>query len=68
MKLSDTGLRIQPFRTHGKPLEVVPYASQKNALKFLQQTLANKRGSGLFHGPSLSGKTTIIQRFGRRLW
>ena len=67
MKLADTGLRMQPFRTHGKPLVVVPYASQRNALLFLQKTLASKSGSGLFHGPSLSGKTTIIQRFASSL-
>jgi len=67
MKLADTGLRKQPFRTHGKPLVLVPYASQKNALHFLQKTHANERGLGLFHGPSLSGKTTIIQRFASTL-
>jgi len=63
MKLADTGLRIQPFRTHGKPLAVIPYASQTNALQFLNDTRANKHGLGLFHGPPLSGKTTIIRHF-----
>lgn len=63
MKLADTGLRIQPFRTHGKPLIVVPYASQANALQFLNDTRTNKHGMGLFHGPPLSGKTTIIRHF-----
>ncbi len=67
MKLADTGLRKQPFRTHGKPLVLVPYASQKNALQFLKKTHANKCGLGLFHGPPLSGKTTIIQRFASSL-
>lgn len=63
MKLADTGLRKQPFRTQGKPLVLVPYASQKNAIQFLTETRSNKRGLGLFHGPPLSGKTTIVQRF-----
>jgi type II secretory pathway predicted ATPase ExeA len=63
MKLADTGLRLQPFRTQGKPLVLVPYASQKNAIHFLDETRANKRGLGLFHGPPLSGKTTIVRQF-----
>ncbi|MGI9270576.1 MAG: FHA domain-containing protein [Woeseiaceae bacterium] len=67
MKLADTGLQKQPFRTHGKPLVLVPYTAQKNALRFLENTRANRYGLGLFHGPSLSGKTTIIHRFANSL-
>lgn len=67
MKLADTGLRIQPFRTHGKPLVLVPYTSQRNAIQFLANTSSNNRGLGLLHGPSLSGKTTIVQRFAESL-
>jgi len=67
MKLADTGLRKQPFRTHGKPLVLVPYASQRNAIRFLGKISSNKRGVGLLHGPSLSGKTTIVQRFASSL-
>lgn len=67
MKLADTGLRKQPFRTQGKPLVLVPYASQKNAIQFLSETRSNKRGLGLFHGPPLSGKTTIVQGFASSL-
>ena len=63
MKLSDTGLRRQPFRTHGKPLVLVPYASQKAAIRFLNQIRFNDRGLGLFHGPPLSGKTSIVHQF-----
>ena len=63
MKLADTGLRKQPFLTQGKPLVLVPYSSQRNAIHFLDETRVNKRGLGLFHGPPLSGKTTIIQQF-----
>jgi type II secretory pathway predicted ATPase ExeA len=60
-------LRKQPFRTQGKPLVLVPYASQKNAIQFLIDTTINKHGLGLFHGPPLSGKTTIVQRFASSL-
>ena len=67
MKLADTGLQKQPFRTHGKPLVLVPYASQKNAMRFLDETRNNKHGLGLFHGPPLSGKTTIVQQFASSL-
>ena len=63
MKIADTGLRKQPFRTHGKPLILVPYTAHKNALQFLDEIRNNKRGLGLLHGPSLSGKTTVIQNF-----
>ena len=63
MKLADTGLRKQPFRTHGKPLVLVPYAAQRNAIRFLSKTRINKHGLGLFHGPPLSGKTTIVHQF-----
>ena len=67
MKLADTGLRKQPFRTQGKPLVLVPYASQKNAIQFLTETRSNKHGLGLFHGPPLSGKTTTVHRFASSL-
>ncbi len=63
MKLADTGLRRQPFQAHGKPLILVPYTSQNAAIRFFNQTRLNKQGLGLFHGPPLSGKTSIIQRF-----
>lgn len=66
MKLSDTGLRRQPFLTHGKPLALVPYASQQAAIRFLDETRSNRRGLGLFHGPPLSGKTSIIRQFAER--
>ena len=63
MKLTDTGLRRQPFLTHGKPLVTVPYASQQAAFQFLHDTHRHDRGLGLFHGPPLSGKTTILKHF-----
>ena len=67
MKLADTGLRKQPFRTHGKPVVLVPYAAHRKAIQFLDHTRVKKRGVGLFHGPPLSGKTTIVQQFANSL-
>ncbi len=63
MKLEDSGLRRQPFQTHGKPIVLVPYASQKAAIRFLNETRFNDHGLGLFHGPPLSGKTSAIRQF-----
>lgn len=67
MKLADTGLRKQPFRTHGKPVVLVPYAAHRKAIRFLDETRANAHGLGLFHGPPLSGKTTIVGQFAESL-
>jgi type II secretory pathway predicted ATPase ExeA len=63
MNLAATGLRRQPFQTHGTPSILVPYASQQAALRFLNSTCRNAHGLGLFHGPPLSGKTSIIRHF-----
>lgn len=63
MNLSATGLRRQPFKTHGAPSVLVPYASQNAAIRFLNGTCRNDHGLGLFHGPPLSGKTSIIRHF-----
>lgn len=63
MELGVAGLKEQPFRTHGRPLVFVPYAGQEKAYEFLHSTYAHFSGLGLFQGPSLSGKTTIIRHF-----
>ncbi|MEX2125802.1 MAG: FHA domain-containing protein [Woeseia sp.] len=63
MQLSDAGLRQQTFCAHGKPSTVVTYAAQVAALDFLAATYADDHGLGLFQGPPLSGKSTIIQQF-----
>lgn len=63
MKLADTGLRIQPFQAHGKPLVLVPCRPQKAAIRFLDETQRNNHGLGLLHGPPLSGKTSTIHQF-----
>jgi general secretion pathway protein A len=67
MELGKAGLQEQPFRTHGRPLVFVSYASQQNAFDFLNETYNKDRGLGLFQGPSLSGKTAIIRHFAETL-
>jgi type II secretory pathway predicted ATPase ExeA len=63
MDLGTAGLLQQPFRTHGKPVLFVHYSGQQAALDFLNSTYENPHGLGLFLGPSLSGKTTILRQF-----
>lgn len=63
MELRAAGLQEQPFRSHGRPLVFVGYAAQEAAFDFLEQTYKNFQGLGLFQGPTLSGKTTIIRHF-----
>lgn len=63
MELSDTGLHEQPFRTHGKPLALSPYAANLSAHEFLKETYKNRHGLGLLQGPTLSGKSTVAEQF-----
>ena len=63
MDLGAAGLNEQPFRTHGRPLSIVPYASFSQALEALEATCAAPNGLMLLQGPSLSGKSTIIRAF-----
>jgi type II secretory pathway predicted ATPase ExeA len=63
MDLDAAGLKEQPFRTHGRPLSIVPYGSHEEALEALRQTCDSARGLMLLQGPPLSGKTTLIRLF-----
>jgi len=63
MDLGAAGLQEQPFRTYGRPLFFIPYSAQQDAFDFLRDTYANDQGLGLFQGPALSGKSTIIRHF-----
>lgn len=63
MELGAAGLREQPFRTHGRPIVCVGYHAQQKAFEFLQETYDHTSGLGLLQGPSLSGKSTILQSF-----
>ncbi|MDJ0749631.1 MAG: FHA domain-containing protein [Woeseiaceae bacterium] len=49
--------------THGKPLAVVTYDSQRAALEMLRDTLEHPRGLSLLQGPTLSGKSVLIRSF-----
>jgi general secretion pathway protein A len=63
MELAAAGLKEQPFRTHGKSLVFVRYSGQEAALEFLQDIASRPNGLGLFQGPKLSGKSTLIREF-----
>lgn len=63
MELGAAGLQEQPFRTHGRPLVFVAYAGQEAAFDFLAGTCEHKHGLGLFQGPPLSGKSTLLRQF-----
>jgi type II secretory pathway predicted ATPase ExeA len=63
MELGAAGLLKQPFCTHGRPLVFVPYTAQHHAFKFLSDTYSSYHGLGLFQGPPLAGKTTILRQF-----
>ena len=63
MDLAAAGLREQPFRTHGRPLSVVPLASQNEAIAVLNKVVSSPLGLALIQGPTLSGKSTLIRQF-----
>ena len=63
MDLGAAGLREQPFPTHGKPLAVVTYQSQRDALEVLRETFEHPTGLSLLQGPALSGKSILIRSF-----
>ena len=63
MDLGAAGLSRQPFPSHGKPLAVVTYRSQHEALDVLRETLEHPTGLALLQGPSLSGKSILIRSF-----
>ena len=67
MDLKTAGLHKHAFRLHGKPLTSVPYRSADDALAFLNDVYTNDNGLGVLQGPSLSGKTTVAQRFIKEL-
>lgn len=63
MELGAAGLSEQPFPTHGKPLAIIPYQSQRAAHEMLQETLAHPTGLSLLQGPALSGKSILVRSF-----
>ena len=63
MDLGAAGLREQPFPTHGKPLAVITYHSQRAALDMLRETHEHAKGLSLLQGPTLSGKSILIRSY-----
>ena len=63
MELGAAGLSEQPFPTHGKPLAIIPYQSQRAAHEMLRETLEHPTGLALLQGPALSGKSILIRSF-----
>jgi len=63
MELGAAGLQEQPFPTHGKPLAIITYHSQRAALEVLKETHDHPTGLSLLQGPTLSGKSILIRSF-----
>ena len=63
MDISATGLQKQPFLSVGKPSAFFSYGGQEKAYEFFEETWHQNNGLGLFQGPPLSGKTTIIKHY-----
>jgi len=63
MELGAAGLREQPFPTHGKPLAIITYHSQRAALDALKETHEHRTGLSLLQGPALAGKSILIRSF-----
>ncbi|MDX1405408.1 MAG: FHA domain-containing protein [Woeseiaceae bacterium] len=66
MDLGAAGLHEQPFRTHGRPLVFVAYTGQEAAFSYLEKAYSHPFGLGLFQGPPLSGKTTLLRQFAEK--
>jgi len=67
MRIVDLGIRRQPFHTQGHPVTFVTYKAQRAADTFLRSVLDNNRGIGELYGAELSGKTTLVSEFVRKL-
>jgi len=63
MDLGAAGLHEQPFPTHGKPLAIITYESQRAALDVLKETHEHPTGLSLLQGPTLSGKSILVRSF-----
>jgi len=63
MELGAAGLQEQPFRTRGRPLVFVACAGQEAAFDYLERIYNHRHGLGLFQGPPLCGKSTLLRQF-----
>ncbi|HEX5788534.1 MAG TPA: FHA domain-containing protein [Woeseiaceae bacterium] len=67
MDLASAGLSEQPFRTHGRPLALIPYGAHRAAVAALEAVRTQALGVGFLQGPPLSGKSTVLREFVGRL-
>jgi type II secretory pathway predicted ATPase ExeA len=67
MDWAAAGLTEQPFRTHGKPVAIVPYASHSEAYSAIRESCEKPTGLALLQGPPLSGKSTVVRRLAENL-
>ena len=63
MDLASAGLKEQPFRTHGKPVQTVPYGAHRDAIRALKSACTAPDGLVLLQGPALAGKSTMVRQF-----
>jgi len=63
MDLRAAGLKEQAFGSRGRPVAFFSYSGQEKAFEFFRSVYEHNTGLGLFQGPHLSGKSTIIQQF-----
>ena len=63
MDLRAAGLKEQPFLSRERPVAFFSYSGQEKAFEFFRSVCEHNTGLGLFQGPHLSGKTTIIRHF-----
>ena len=63
MTVAQAQLDTGPFHALEKPVRFVTYGAQREAATFLKQTYSYDHGLGLFYGPPLSGKRTLVQHF-----
>lgn len=65
MPVDNLGLQRQPFHKTSQPMTFVLSQSSRDALRLLRKALDDERGIGFVHGPALSGKSVLANRFVR---
>ena len=65
MPVENLGLQRQPFHKTSQPTTFVVSQSSQDGLQLLRKALDDERGIGFIHGPALSGKSVLANRFVR---
>jgi len=60
-------LDTSPFHILERPVRFISYGAQREAASFLKQTYGYDHGLGVFYGPPLSGKRTLVRHFIEKL-